>query len=74
MSPYCDLNPLIVLHFPMRSHNTIHFLSGLERHQICTGLDVHWCDLWNISDFSCMTTIEFGIMYDHIVKGTIIKP
>ncbi len=25
------------------------------------------------SDFSCLTTIEVGIMYDQIGKGTIIK-
>ncbi len=27
----------------------------------------------NTFDFSCMATIEVGIMYDQIVKGTIIK-
>ncbi len=25
------------------------------------------------TDFSCIATIEVGIMYDHIVKGPIIK-
>ncbi len=31
-------------------------------------------DVCYIFDFSCMATIEVGIMSDQIVKGTIINP
>ncbi len=35
----------------------------------------HWATLHHITctSFRCMVTIEFGIMHDQIVKGTIIK-